>query len=278
MKLTLMIEGSASAIAAILASLPQDAGSGVTVQHHVTNGLVPTPPLPTTGAAPAVVTSPLPSPVPLPVAPSDDDDSGPVDTGAPAVDSSGLPWDERIHAKTKATVADGTWRKKRGVDDATVASVEAILRSASPPMPIMAPPVAAAPIPVAPPAPIPLPVAMPLAGPVAAPVAPPPPVPYVEPAAPPAPPMAAPAPAPVPEPVAATPFAGFMAKLAEQMQKPGADGLPMIHADYLAGITNEISAAFAPQGVAPLTVITDIKDVPPMIDYAIALLTRDGRW
>lgn len=49
--------------------------------------------------------------------------------GAPDRDAAGLPWDERIHASSKATVADGTWRKKRGVDDATVAAVEAELRS-----------------------------------------------------------------------------------------------------------------------------------------------------
>lgn len=41
------------------------------------------------------------------------------------VDSEGYPWDERIHASSRNTVADGTWRKKRGVDDALVASVRA---------------------------------------------------------------------------------------------------------------------------------------------------------
>lgn len=32
------------------------------------------------------------------------------------VDASGLPWDERIHASTKARKDDGSWRMKRGVD------------------------------------------------------------------------------------------------------------------------------------------------------------------
>lgn len=48
-------------------------------------------------------------------------------------DSSGLRWDERIHGKsgdgTLPTNADGTWRKRRGVDDATVAAVTAELRA-----------------------------------------------------------------------------------------------------------------------------------------------------
>lgn len=44
-------------------------------------------------------------------------------------DSNGLPWDERIHASSKALNADGTWRTKRGVDKALVAQVEAELRS-----------------------------------------------------------------------------------------------------------------------------------------------------
>jgi len=48
------------------------------------------------------------------------------------LDSTGLPWDERIHAKTKAKNADGSWRGRRGVDDATVAAVETQLRSVAP--------------------------------------------------------------------------------------------------------------------------------------------------
>lgn len=46
----------------------------------------------------------------------------------PTTDSTGLPWDERIHASSKALNADGTWRTKRGVDKALVAEVEAELR------------------------------------------------------------------------------------------------------------------------------------------------------
>lgn len=41
------------------------------------------------------------------------------------VDANGRPWDERIHASSRATVADGTWRMKRGVSDELVAQVRA---------------------------------------------------------------------------------------------------------------------------------------------------------
>lgn len=45
----------------------------------------------------------------------------------PSVDAVGLPWDARIHSESKATVADGTWRKRRGVDPELVKQVEAEL-------------------------------------------------------------------------------------------------------------------------------------------------------
>src|ERR1043165_8322493 len=51
---------------------------------------------------------------------ADDEPAMPNPEGAPDVDSRGLPWDERIHAGTKATNADGSWRNKRGVDKALV--------------------------------------------------------------------------------------------------------------------------------------------------------------
>lgn len=45
-------------------------------------------------------------------------------------DSSGLPWDNRIHSTPPSKKKDGNWRGKRGVDDATVATVTAELRAA----------------------------------------------------------------------------------------------------------------------------------------------------
>lgn len=78
------------------------------------------------------------------------DDSG--------VDIHGLPWDERIHAGTKAKNADGSWRGRRGVDDATVAAVTAELKArvAQPsPEAAFTPPAPEAPAAVAPPPPAP---------------------------------------------------------------------------------------------------------------------------
>jgi len=78
-----------------------------------------------------------------------------------AVDSTGLPWDARIHASNRSTNADGSWRRKRNLDDATYAAVVAELRGAktvSPPAPMVAATLAPPPpppVPVAPPAPPP---------------------------------------------------------------------------------------------------------------------------
>ena len=44
------------------------------------------------------------------------------------VDKAGLPWDGRIHASSRAVVADGTWRQKRGVDPTLLAQVTAELQ------------------------------------------------------------------------------------------------------------------------------------------------------
>lgn len=48
-----------------------------------------------------------------------------------AVDSKGTPWDARIHSESRATVADGTWRKRRGVSDELFNEVMAELTAAT---------------------------------------------------------------------------------------------------------------------------------------------------
>jgi hypothetical protein len=72
------------------------------------------------------------------------------------VDSTGLPWDERIHASTKGKNADGSFKKRRGVDDLTFQRVANAIRvtagAPATPAAVPAPPVAVAPVP-APPAP-----------------------------------------------------------------------------------------------------------------------------
>lgn len=45
-----------------------------------------------------------------------------------AHDADGIKWDKRIHSSSKELNKDGTWRKRRGVDDALVKQVEAELR------------------------------------------------------------------------------------------------------------------------------------------------------
>lgn len=127
------------------------------------------PPLPPVAGSPAISTPPTVFSPPAPP-------SAPSVAGAPAaaggveLDVDGLPWDVRIHAKgekgAKPKNADGRWRKKRGVDEALVAQVEAQLRqlmstpapnaqAGAPVTPPPAPPAPAgtAPQPPAPPAP-----------------------------------------------------------------------------------------------------------------------------
>lgn len=105
----------------------------------------------------------------------DDEDQVGENGHAPTgdLDSAGLPWDARIHASTRTKLkADGRWKPKRGVEAATVATVEAELRAL---MAIPAP--AAAPVPPPPPPAAPLPPAGAVApaAPASAPVPPPPP-------------------------------------------------------------------------------------------------------
>ena len=283
MKLTLMIEGSASAIAAILASLPADGVSAAV-------------------AAPAPMPAPAPlaasyagTPVPMPVAAApapvgDVADEGAPNAAPPAFDVTGLPWDERIHAGTKVTTESGEWRKKRGVAKETIAAVEAELRAAgiaANPAPAPVPmPVAAAPFPMPEqaPAPVPMPTPFPAAAPVLmpAPAAMAFPAPVAMPAPEPAP-MPAPAPlaavAPAIEAAAAQTipaldFQQFMTHLSTQMQQRDAAGAPLIHADYLASLTSEIGVAFGVQ----LNAITDIASDPNKINFAVQAMQRDGRW
>ena len=78
-------------------------------------------------------------------------------------DTAGLPWDARIHAASKATIADGTWRMRRNVDEAEVTRIEAEMRAVlngapAAPVALIAPPVPPVPsAPVAPAAPAPTP-------------------------------------------------------------------------------------------------------------------------
>lgn len=87
-----------------------------------------------TAPAPLAPSAPVPPAPPAPpapaIAPSENNSNANTSTASGAVDSAGLPWDERIHSSSRNTVADGTWRRKRGVDEALVQQVEAELRGA----------------------------------------------------------------------------------------------------------------------------------------------------
>lgn len=238
--------------------------------------------------SPVAITAPQPQPSAIPPMPQnggndeDGDETGPVNTDAPAVDSSGLPWDERIHSSNKATTDKGVWRKRRGVSDTTVAAVEAELRARTAPNQ---------------PAPMfteqqPAPVMQ-----MPAPAPQPQPMPQMQPAPQPMPTMPAPAPMPVqsqptqpqPMPQTAPPvpqptatgvsmdFPTFMQALSQQMQKRDANGMPLIDTEYLARVTSEVSTAFG----VPLGVITDIVSQPraaEMIVYAVQCMQRDQKW
>lgn len=139
------------------------------------------PPVSGTPAAPPVPPAPAPTPAAsAPVPSGSAGPSNPAPSGA-TVDKEGLPWDARIHASTKGMNADGTWRAKRGLNDANyVAAVKNELRSlmgapapALPPVP----PVAAASTPAAAPSLPPLPASTAAAAPPLPPSGSPAPVP-----------------------------------------------------------------------------------------------------
>lgn len=101
-----------------------------------------------------------PAEEPPPPPPAEPDAEPEQSATPPDRDADGLPWDARIHAGTRALVADGTWRKRRGVDEAVVAQVEAELRALvavqppADPAEVFKPADAPPPPPPAPPAPV----------------------------------------------------------------------------------------------------------------------------
>jgi len=223
-------------------------------------------------AAPMVPTMPTAAPAPE----NEDDDQGAPAADATGVDADGLPWDERIHAPSKGQNKDGTWRKKKKLEDAFVAGVEAELRAGT-----TAPAAPSAPAMPAAPTPPPMPQvdqqpAPAAPGAPAMPAAPtPPPMPQVDQQPAPAAPIAQPAPEPASAPAAeGIDFHTFMQQLSAQMQKRDETGQPVINADYLAQATAEISGAWS----VPLNAITDISSNPQMITYAVQVFQRDGKW
>lgn len=89
-------------------------------------------PLPTAPAA-STAGAPPPPPAPSPPAAPATAPAAPAAPTSLVVDVTGLPWDERIHAANKATIANGQWRKKKGLnDEAYIKGVVTELRAAHP--------------------------------------------------------------------------------------------------------------------------------------------------
>ncbi len=195
-----------------------------------------------------------------------DDDSAPTNVNAPAVDSAGLPHDPRIHSDNKGLNKDGSWRKRRGVNDAMVAAVEAELKARvnitlPPPHPQFSPPSSQVPMPqqqyqqpqYAPPMPD---QQMPQQFQQQPQYAPPSQPQFQQ------------------QPAATMDFNGFMMHLSGQMQKRDQTGQPLITTDYLASIAQRLSAQFQRQ----FNSITDIASDQNAINAAVAFISGDGRW
>ena len=201
--------------------------------------------------------------------------------GAPAFDSAGFPWDERIHSANKGTNTNGTWRKRRGVDDATITTVEAELKGRATIMTrvteseILDMPVAVTYVTgesavsqvIATPATV-----MP-SGDTSESVDAPAPTPVVM-----TPQQFAPVTPAMPEPVAPAPtpvigattidFGGFMNAVA---QKSSAG---IIDNAYIVSLTQRTGAAIGRQMLA----ITDVMTIPEGIAAAVQIMQQDGKW
>ena len=135
-------EAIGGAVAVEFGKQPLPDGVHFTAHNEVTGPLAPPAP-PAAGAVPSATapeattgSSAAPAAPPVPPAPPAAATQPPAPVGE--VDKNGLPWDERIHSGSRAKVADGGWRMKRGVDATKVAEVEAELRGqavAAPPPP-----------------------------------------------------------------------------------------------------------------------------------------------
>lgn len=117
-----------------------------------TGPAIPSTTLPTIAdAIPANLTPVMPVPN---VSPTTNSVPGSSTPSNQSLDSRGLPWDVRIHSSSREQIGNGSWKYRRGVDKAVVATVEqenlARLKQAGPADLVPAP---AAPIPAMPPTP-----------------------------------------------------------------------------------------------------------------------------
>lgn len=259
---SLTLSGSATAIAAALAAISAASGQPIPIGVSVTKPV--TPPMPQSAG----------------IDDDDDADAGTPDVTPGALDASGIPWIESIHAATKTKTVKGMWKRQKGVSQEQHDAVAAQYRQ----QPVAAPMMQPQPAPMQPP----MQQFQPQPAPVAAPMMQPQPMPPVQ--------QFQPQPAPVAEPIPqaqpvatvqpatvadsaqnnqpALDFPTFMTHLSVQMQKPGPDGLALINTDYLAAVVQRVAQAFG----QTLNSLTDIQTRPDMINYAASLIHQDGRW
>lgn len=243
-KASVTLTGPVDVLAKLLASL----GGGVSVATS--------PSLPPHGAAflpPSTGVIPQPS--------GDDDESGDQPVAAGTVDKDGLPHDTRIHSEPAKLTTKGVWRKRRGVTDQEVATVEAELRARAgqpgpvSPMGALGPGVVMSP-------PMTMPPGYP--APQPAPVMTAPPVQFT------APPVMqpAPAPAPVPQPAAnVTDFQSFMMAIQPLLNNGKVD------AEYFGNLVQRINGAAQTQFGA----ITDLASRPDLCGWVWNTIVADGK-
>lgn len=156
MKFTLTIEGDnyseLQRIAAVISGADATDNKADTVTISVPADRFPPKPDNWTKPVSEPVSSITVQPAPVPNAPDNWAPSAPVAAepigddptiSPPMYDRAGMPWDKRIHSESRSQNADGTWRKRRGVDAAVIQHVEAELRGnapAAPSMPAIPPP------------------------------------------------------------------------------------------------------------------------------------------
>ena len=139
-------------LAPVVASAPVPVPVGVTADTEsdgqpiapTFTGFAPPP-------APAAPTAPAPAPVASQVFGGSPAPAAPTAPAGVELDCKGLPWDGRIHSRTKSKIADGSWKVQRGLDPLRLLEIENELRQAmsapSVPAPVMSVPVASVSVP-----------------------------------------------------------------------------------------------------------------------------------
>lgn len=125
-------EGNAQAVAQSPA--PAAGAPALPVDAGLVPAIPPAPGVTTAAAAPESTNPPAvpAAPTSVPAVPASPSAAAPA-AGQVELDSAGCPWSPLIHTSNKATIGDGTWRKKPGVNPEYYESVRAELMSGNAP-------------------------------------------------------------------------------------------------------------------------------------------------